>query len=354
MKADSEIRLAMLGMIPGNGHPYSWSAIINGYDPEAMAACPFPVIRTYLGQQPLDSVRIPGARVTHIWTDDPNDAPKVAAASKIGKVVARPEDVIGEVDAVIIATDDGSEHVRRSGPFVSAGLPVLVDKPLATNLPDLKQFAAWQKSGRQIFSCSGLRYAPELDGLRENSKLQHPSTREAPNLNITNSSSSQSRSENIAGGSERASAFGGLRWITSFTCNTWERYGIHALEAVYPIIGPGFTRVQTFHEKGSDVVHLFHRAGVQLSIAAIHDAYGSFGNVHIYGTKGHAAISLRDTYTTFRRQLLAFIEMVRSGQPPFPFDETIELMAIIIAGIRSRESGRDITLEEIFAELHQS
>ena len=25
-----KIRLAMLGMVDGNGHPYSWSAIING------------------------------------------------------------------------------------------------------------------------------------------------------------------------------------------------------------------------------------------------------------------------------------------------------------------------------------
>jgi hypothetical protein len=39
-----EIRLAMLGMIEGNGHPYSWSAIVNGYNPEEMAKCPFPMI----------------------------------------------------------------------------------------------------------------------------------------------------------------------------------------------------------------------------------------------------------------------------------------------------------------------
>ena len=26
-------RWAMLGMVDGNGHPYSWSAIFNGYDP---------------------------------------------------------------------------------------------------------------------------------------------------------------------------------------------------------------------------------------------------------------------------------------------------------------------------------
>src|ERR1051325_5639197 len=98
----------MLGMIEGNGHPYSWSAIVNGYDPVKMAACPYPVIAQYLGKQPLETVRIRGVRVTHVWTDNPEDAPKVAAASKIEHVVAKPEEVIGKVDAVVIATDDGT------------------------------------------------------------------------------------------------------------------------------------------------------------------------------------------------------------------------------------------------------
>ena len=35
--SSSPIRIAMLGMVEGNGHPYSWSAIFNGYDPEKMA-----------------------------------------------------------------------------------------------------------------------------------------------------------------------------------------------------------------------------------------------------------------------------------------------------------------------------
>ncbi|HRH98861.1 MAG TPA: oxidoreductase, partial [Prosthecobacter sp.] len=112
-----ELRLAMLGMIEGNGHPYSWAAIVNGFDPAAMAACPYPAILDYLGKQRVEDVRIPGARVTHIWTDDPADAPKVAAASLIENIVARPEDVIGQVDAVIVATDDGDDHIRRVQPF---------------------------------------------------------------------------------------------------------------------------------------------------------------------------------------------------------------------------------------------
>jgi len=312
-----ELRLAMLGMIEGNGHPYSWSAIINGYDPAAMAACPYPVIPVYLGKQPLPSVRIPGARVTHIWTDDPADAPRVAAASKIEHVVQRPEDVIGQVDAVIVATDDGDDHVRRARPFVEAGLPVFVDKPLATNLADLKQFVAWHSDGRAILSTSGLRYAPEMRAV------------------------TQQRDD-----------LGEIRWITSLTCKTWERYGIHALEAVYPLVGPGFAHVQTVAQPGSDLVHLRHPSGVQLTIAAIHDAAGSFGAVHVYGTKGQLPLRLTDTYTAFREQLVAFIEFVRTGRRPFPFQQTLELMAILIAGIRSREqAGKTVELDDVLGQL---
>lgn len=314
-----EIRLAMLGMIEGNGHPYSWSAIVNGYHPAEMAKCPYPAIPNYLGAQPLDWVRIPGARVTHVWTDDPADAPKVAAASRIEHVVSRPEEVIGQVDAVIIATDDGNDHVRRAKPFVEAGLPVFVDKPLAIKLSDLRQFIRWQRGGARILSNSGMRYAPEI---RE-----------------------------LAG---RSAESGEARWITSFTCKTWERYGIHALEAVQPLVGPGFESVQTNARDGSDVVHAVHRSGVQLTLAAIHDAYGSFGAVHLYGTKGQIAVTLRDTYHAFRAQLVAFIDFLRTGQRPYPFDETIELMAVLVAGIRSREQGgRLVELEEIFHDLKE-
>jgi hypothetical protein len=61
---------------------------------------------------------------------------------------------------------------------------------------------------------------------------------------------------------------------------------------------------------------------------------------------------LTDTYTAFREQLVAFIEFVRTGRRPFPFDQTIELMAILIAGIRSREqSGQAVDLDEVLGQL---
>ena len=310
-----ELTLAMLGMIEGNGHPYSWSAIVNGYDPAEMAKCPYAGIPVYLGKQPLESVRIPGARVTHIWTDNADEASLVAKASLIANVVSKPEDVIGKVDAVVIATDDGNDHVRRVRPFIEAGLPVFIDKPMATNLDDLRQFVKWQREGKVLLSTSGMRYAPEMklsDGQRAH--------------------------------------LGDLRWITSFTCKTWERYGIHALEAVYPLLGSGFISAHTQHQNGSDIVHLRHQSGAQITLAAIHDAYGSFGGVHLYGTEGDLALKLTDTYSAFRAQLVAFIDMLCTGRPPFDFAQTVELMSVVIAGIQSRErGGAVISIAEVTA-----
>jgi predicted dehydrogenase len=295
----------MLGMIPGNGHPWSWSAIINGYDPDVMAAkCTYPGIIEYLAEQPLDEVRVPGARVTHLWTDVADEAPPIAEADFIDRVVDRPEAVLGEVDAVILSTDDGSDHVRRARPFVEAGLPVFVDKPLADNLEDLAWFVAARERGARILSSSALRYAPEVLELRN-----------------------------------RLGELGELRWVSSFTAKTWERYGIHALEAAYAITGSGYRWAQTSGLEGGDVVTLGHANHVSVTLPAIHDAYGSFGVIQACGTSGHQSLQFRQTYAAFRAQLVAFIDALKSGRDPFPFDQTIEQMLLIIAGRESRAQG---------------
>ncbi len=307
------IRLAILGMIEGNGHPYSWSAIFNGYDEDAMMRCPYPVIPAYLGREPKETLRIPGAAVTHLWTDDPDDAPKVARAARIPHIVQRPEDVIGQVDAVLIATDDGSGHVERCRPFVEAGLPIFVDKPLADNEADLRQFSRWVTEGASILSSSCMRYAKEFLPFRL-------STHE----------------------------IGEVRFVCAGTPKSWERYGIHALEGIYPILGPGFLSARNSGTGGRDIVHLTHACGADVVIAAIPDMAGAFGAMELYGTAGKLHASFSDTFYAFKAQLFAFVDYLRTGLLPFPFSETQELMRIIIAGRRSREEGgRLVMLDEI-------
>ncbi len=311
------LRLAMLGMIDGNGHPWSWSAIVNGYDREKMAACPYPVIPLYMNARPAGSVGIAHARVTHLWTDRPEEAAPVAAAALIPNIVARPQDVIGHVDAVLIATDDGFDHVERARPFVEAGLPVFVDKPLALTIDDLRTFIAWRKAGARILSSSGLRYAPELDPLLAD-----------------------------------LSSLGALRWIAAVSCKTWERYGIHLLEPVFCLLGSGFVSVRLEASPGLEIAHLVHASGVEVTLPVIKDGGATFGTMHLCGTAGQTHFKFGDTYTGFRRQLVSFIDAVRSGADPYPFSETVELMCVLIAGILSKQQGgRRVLISEIQSQL---
>ncbi|MEN6357440.1 MAG: Gfo/Idh/MocA family oxidoreductase [Armatimonadota bacterium] len=309
---NSHIRIAMLGMVDGNGHPYSWSAIFNGYDKAEMAKCPFPGIPAYLNKQPKDTFGIADAHVTHVWTDDPADAVKVSKASLVPNVVAKAEDVIGEVDAVIVATDKGYEHVERCRPFVEAGLPIFVDKPMVDNEADLKTFCRWVEEGKPIHSSSSMRYCKEF----------------IPYQISTHD-------------------LGELRYASILTTKTWERYGIHALESIYPIIGPGFVSVRNTGSSDRNILHLKHEKGVDATVVATYDL-GIFGAMQLCGTKGYATAAISDSYYSFKAQLEAFVEYLMTGVRPFPFSETIELMKIVIAGIRSREEGgREVMLSEI-------
>jgi predicted dehydrogenase len=318
---DSEnIRLAMLGMVEGNGHPYSWSAIVNGFDRNAMAKCPYPVIPQYLNTAPPREIGLPGVSVTHIWCDSREDAVAVAKAARIPHIVDSPEEVIGQVDAVVIPTDKGEEHLNRALPFLEAGLPVFIDKPLAIHERDLARFQSWKSQGKNLLSTSCMRYAAEFVALKN----------ELPKL-------------------------GRLCLVTLTTGKSWERYGIHALEGVYGFLAPGgwLDAANTGDEK-SNVVHLRHESGTQVVLSAIEDMAGSFGCLGLYGSEGFRTARFGDTFHAFRNQLLAFVDYLRTGQEPFPFSETIEQMKILIAGIRSREEeGRRVALKEIDLENPQ-
>ncbi len=312
-----EFKIAMLGMVEANGHPYSWSAMFNGYNKEAMENCGYPVIPRYLEKEPEENFGIRGAKITHIWTDTPEDAKKVAIASKIPNIVEKPEDVIGQVDAVIIGTDKGWEHVWRAKPFVEAGLPVFVDKPLADNIDDLKTFCKWVKEGHMIMSSSSLRYVKEYE----------PYMR-------------------------RCTEMGDLRYINMTMNKSWERYGIHALEPVFCITGPGYLSVQNTGGINNNIVHLTHSKGIDVNLAVVYDMAGS--ELKIVGTKDSVCVPSKDSYYCFKKQLEEFVKYMETGIRPYPFEETIELMEIIIAGIRSREEGgRKVALDEIKKEIDQ-
>ena len=190
---------------------------------------------------------------------------------------------------------------------------MFIDKPLTDNVPDLTIFRDWVDEGRHLMSSSSMRYTKEFMPYRH-------STRE----------------------------LGELRFVSITTPKSWETYGIHALEAVYPILGPGFISARNTGTKDRNIVHLKHKCGADVIVVASADMYGSFGCLQLCGTAGKVQLASGDSFFAFKAQLMAFIEYLRTGKHPFPFSETIELMQLVIAGIRSREQGaREVFLSEL-------
>ena len=301
------IRAGIIGYSDGNGHPFSFSAIVNGYDDEKFAAAGWPVIHNYLKQQAPDRFGIGDARVTHAWTQDPQLTRTLCAACRIDNACSDWRQMIGHVDAVIVARDDWESHAEMALPFLAEGLAVFVDKPLSLDDRALTRFEPFLRSGK-LMSCSGLRYAAELDGLR-------------------------------GGGMQRE--IGTPRLVVATVLNGIVKYGIHLIEAVasiQPAWGHAISvdRLEVPHEAWS----IGLSDGVPMTLHCL-GAVGKTFHLSIFGDRGHRHFDLHDNFSAFRRTLEHFFEMVKTGAPAIIPDETLAIMRLIQQASLGRQSFRE-------------
>jgi predicted dehydrogenase len=285
-------------MSPGNGHPYSWSAIFNGYDRDAMESCGFPVIPRYLEQREFPADQIAGARVTRVWAQERSVAEHIARAAKIDAVVDRYTDMIGQVDAVLLARDDAERHVDFALPFLEAGLPIYVDKPLALSVAEAERLFAAQRYPGQLFTCSALRYASEF-------RLS----------------------------AEDRAAIGSIRHIHATTPKDWDKYAVHAIEPAL-LLAEGRGRVsaaQGWHGGDAATLAVHYESGFQLLASALGSASAPLA-LRVMGDKGWKDLVFQDSFTAFRSALQEFIDGVRERQPRIATDFTLEVVSLIEAG----------------------
>lgn len=156
------MKFGLIGGSDGNGHPYSWTAILNGYDEKVMSSCPYPVIPNYLSKKNTGDF-LNSAKVTCIWTQDLKLSRHIAEATFIDNILTDYGDMVGVVDGVIIARDDYKFAAQLAIYFLSRGIPVYLDKPGAVNVVDAKKLLQARKNKFQLFSCSALKYAKEFN-----------------------------------------------------------------------------------------------------------------------------------------------------------------------------------------------
>lgn len=311
------IKLGVIGLSEGNGHPYSWTAIINGYDQAAMEDCGFPVIPRYLEANNANGNRLPGAEVTHVWTQDPALSRKVAAASRIGTIVENFEDMVGQVDAILLARADAENHPRFAAPFLAAGMPIFVDKPFALNLPDAQALLALQRYPSQIYTCTALRHGHEFASLLELAK----------------------------------SGQADWTYIRAVTPKIWSDYAIHIVEPVVRLLAarkqavsgeeiaptdfrdalvakPGWTK-----EHQPTYVQVTGPGDIALSFSALGKADTGGMRFEFFGPGGVTEIVFKDSYYAFKAGLAEFLAGIADRETPrIPRAETLTCMHLLGQG----------------------
>jgi predicted dehydrogenase len=89
----------------------------------------------------------------------PGDPRSVPAGIELREAA---EDFADGLDGILVLTRDGRNHAAEALPYLTQGLPVFVDKPLACDLISAERIAA---AGR-VASFSVLRFLPEVETLR--------------------------------------------------------------------------------------------------------------------------------------------------------------------------------------------
>lgn len=298
------LKIGITGMSAGNAHPYSWSSIINGsYDGPEISKVGYPGVTAYLDAN-RDTLGLPDARVTHVWTQDLSISKSIAASSGIDIVVEKAEDMIGQVDAVILARDDAEFHVEMAKPFIEAGVPIFIDKPLAITQNDLDWFEEQQALGKFIMSCSSMRYANECRVIKQD-----------------------------------LTSLGTLELVTAVGKKDWLKYGVHMLEALIASIGdPKVATVQHVGTQGKDVVHLVFENGMPATIHLFMDISGTF-QLTYFGQKAWRMADIKNSYSMFRDNIIEFIRSVKEGRPRLEFSKTKNIINAVIAAGQSRLNG---------------
>ncbi|MGV3761334.1 Gfo/Idh/MocA family oxidoreductase [Parapedobacter sp.] len=298
------IKIGMLGMSEGNAHPYSWSAIINGqYDGVEITRTGYPAVSAYLDAN-CDTLGIPGARVTHVWCQDRTTAESIARSSAIATVIDQKEDMVGEVDAVILGRDDPESHKVMSEPFINAGVPIFIDKPLAYSRDDLAWFAEQHKADKFIMSCSSMRYANECRVAKQ-----------------------------------ELASLGKVELVTAVGKKDWKKYGIHLLEAIFSVLDdPLPESVQHVGELAREIIHIRLMNGTDITLHLFNHISGTF-QLSFFGQQGWKWVDVRNSYSMFRDNLVEFVRSVEEGKPRLDFNKTHRLMSLVIAADESRLQG---------------
>ena len=304
------------------------------------------VIRfTELLNDPTRPDHVPGARVVAAYKGGSPDIE--ASATRIEKftaeiksrwgveLVGSIEELSSRVDAVMLMSVDGRVHLKQVRPVFAAKKRVFIDKPFASSTQEAREIIRLaREAGVPFFSSSALRFYPGIQELKKRTDFG-----------------------NITG----AFTYGPAPIEPHHPDLYW--YGIHSVEVLYTLMGPGCEEVTRVHTNGADVVTGRWKDGRLGIVRGIRDGRQEHGYV-VFGSKAiisspspqeSAGADKQKSLNQSRKSdyygiVSAIVKFFQTGIPPVNPEETLEIMAFMEAADISKKRNTSVALKEVMPD----
>ncbi|PQO33222.1 dehydrogenase [Blastopirellula marina] len=231
------------------------------------------------------------------------------------EIVPSIDALLKKVDAVIMNSVDGRVHLQQAKPALEAGIPIFVDKPITASLDETKQLIALsKKTGTPFFSSSTLRFCQEVIDLKK---------------------------EDVVG----CVAYSPCKLDPTHPDLFW--YGIHGVETLFTVMGPGCQSVQRTQADGVEIVTGVWEDGRVGTFRGIRDGAAGYG-VLVFGKKDIELTKIRAGYDLLVVEIVKFF---RTKEAPVSPEQTLEIVAFMTAADMSRDAdGKTISMDSLLSE----
>jgi len=243
-----------------------------------------------------------GQTIVALWGTDAERTRMLAERGGDIAVVPQPEAMLGAVDGVIVGDRDGDLHHPHAAPFLEAGLPVFIDKPLANRPGDAEALVALaRRHGAALCSASALRWQGDMEEVKR-----------------------------------RLAPLGALREVEAY--GTWYPeseyggpifYGIHTVELAQELVGPAWGDVAVTRGASPSAAFRAGPVGVRLRFQPLGETGESEFGVRVRADGGEVAmpIHLPDDYMAPVIERIA--AMMGAGRSPLSDQELLSPVALM-------------------------
>lgn len=235
------------------------------------------------------------------------------------EIVDSIEALCKKVDAVLLESVDGRPHLEQSRPIFAARKRVFIDKPLAGSLKDGREIARLSKeSGTPFFSASSIRFYETIQKTK-----QDPAIGKVQGCDSWSPASLEPHHPD-------------LFW-----------YGIHGVEGLFTIMGPGCETVMCSFAKDTHLVVGRWKDGRTATFRGIRKGANGYG-VTVFGDKGIRSSLAVQGKNDYRNLVVEIVKFFKTGEPPVSVEEMLEVLAFMeAADVSKAKGGAEVRLDEL-------